>query len=64
MMCKDSLSCLRSGGVYIFRKVWVHKLYPCNEFTKSGHLRCLRRFKKKNNVFWGKGCKIVQNFQF
>ena len=63
MMCKDSLSCLRSERVYIFRKNWVHILYPGNEYTKLGYLRSLRRFFYEN-VFWGKGCKIVQIFNF
>ena len=63
MRCKDPLSCLRSGRVYIFRKFLVHMLYSGNEFTKSGYLRCLRRFFYEN-VFWGKGCKIVRMFSF
>ena len=63
MICKDSLSCLRSEGVFIFRKCWVHMLCPGNEFTKAGYLTCSRRFFYEN-AFLCKGLKIVQIFIF
>ena len=53
MMCGDFLNCFRSGGVYIFRKFWVDMLYPGNEFTKSGYLRCLRRFLRRRILGYG-----------
>ena len=60
MMCGDFLNCFRSGGVYIFRKFWVDMLYPGNEFTKSGYLRCLRRFFFTKTYFGVWVAKIVQ----
>ena len=59
MMCKDDLSCLRSGGVYIYRKFWVHMLCPGNEFTKLGYLRCFRQFF--TNTYFG--VKVAKPFK-